>query len=84
MEDVKPFLRLQSATWLNSLKTKVEDAIMANVEYTSMSMGGKSFGRGREIKTSLLAKQLAEVLVERDLGGSDYVAPTRMTVARFA
>ena len=96
--DFRPFLRLQSDTWLGALKTTVANAISTNQYYTTLSVGGKSFSKEREVMTVTLAQQLSDVLSERGLEGSDYVAPTsstvqdrvtaaeptRLTLARFA
>ena len=96
--DFRPFLRLQSDSYLTALKSTVGAAISTNQYYTTLAVGGKSFSKEREVLTVSLAAQLATVLIERGLEGDDYLAPTsttvqdrlaaaeptRLTLARFA
>ena len=81
---IKKFLRLQTDSYLTTLRDKVATDLSDNVEYTSLTMAGKSVSQRNMVKTVDLADALADVLVERNLQGSDYKAPTRMTKARFA
>ena len=82
--DVKGFLRLQDDSWLTSLRDKLAADLLANVEFTSLSFAGKTVGQRNRIATARLAEQLTEVLIDRGLAPSTYVAKPQMTVARFA
>ena len=82
--NITNFLRLQTDDWLTSLATKVADDLLENVEYTSLSLGGKAVGQQKAVKTDVLAEQLALVLTERGLGGAQQdAARPRQTVAQF-
>ena len=80
---LRNFLRLQTDTYLTTLRDKLSSDISSNVEYTSLSMGNKSTSTRQMVKVDQLAEDLAEVLIERGLQGSDYAKKTRMTRARF-
>ncbi len=83
MTDLRPFLRLQSDDWLTALRDKVADDLLRNVRYTAITLNGKTTAQENQFQTGELARQLADVLIERGLQGDSYVAPTRMTLARF-
>ena len=81
--DLRPFLRIQNDAWLNALRDKLAEDILANVMTTSFSHVGKSGTQQVQVNTADLANQLAEVLMERDIGGASAQAPVRMTLARI-
>ena len=82
--NLRLFLRLQSDSYLTDLRDSIATEIASNVEYTSISMGGKSSSQKKVVSTIKLATALAQVLIERDLQGGDYVEKERMTKVRFA
>ena len=82
--NIRKFLRLQTDGYLTTLRDAISSDLSANVEYTSLSMSGKSVSQKTMVRTVELADALADVLIERGLQGSDYEAKTRMTRARFA
>jgi hypothetical protein len=82
--NLRLFLRLQTDTYLTTLRDTIATELASNVEYISISMGGKSSSQKKVVSTIKLATALAQVLIERDLQGSDYVAKERMTRVRFA
>jgi hypothetical protein len=83
MTDIRPFLRLQSDDWLTALRDKLASDLLANVRYTAITLNGKTTAQDTQFQTAEMAKQLAEVLIERGLQGAAYIAPTRTTLARF-
>ena len=84
MGNVRKFLRLQSDSWLLNQRDVLANQLATNVEYTSLSMGGKSVGQRTRIRVVDYADALVDVLVERGIEGSDYTKPTRMVRARFS
>ena len=82
--NLRVFLRLQTDSYLTSLRDTLSTEISSNVEYTSLSMGGKASSQKKVIKTIELAEALAAVLIERGLQGSDYKEKERLTHVRFA
>jgi hypothetical protein len=82
--NIRKFLRLQTDGYLTTLRDAISSDLSANVEYTSLSMSGKSVSQKTMVRTVELADALVDVLLERGLQGSDYKAKTRMTRARFA
>ena len=81
--NLRIFLRLMSDSYLTSLRDEIATSVSQNVEYTSISMGGKSSSQKKVVSTLKLANALATVLSERGLQGSDYVEKERMTTVRF-
>jgi len=81
--NLRLFLRLQSDSYLTDLRDSIATEIASNVEYTSISMGGKSSSQKKVVSTIKLATALAQVLIERDLQGGDYEEKERMTHVRF-
>ena len=81
--NLRIFLRLMSDSYLTSLRDEIATSVSQNVEYTSISMGGKSSSQKKVVSTLKLANALATVLIERGLQGSDYVEKERMTTVRF-
>ena len=82
--NIRQFLRLQTDTWLTTLRDTVATAIVDNVEYTALNVGGKSVGQRRSIPTAELAEALADVLTERNLGGDQQTnVKPRQTLAQF-
>ena len=85
MQDLKAFLRLQTDAWLLELRDKVASDLAKNVSYTNLSMGGnKNVSQQQLVKVEQLASDLAIVIVERGLQGTEYKAPTRLSVGRIA
>jgi hypothetical protein len=84
MSDLRPFLRLQTDSYLTSLRDSLATEISDNVEFHSLQMSGKGVSSRKVIKVEKLASWVAQVLIERGLQGSNYKAADRMTVARFA
>ena len=83
MNDLKPFLRTQPNTWLQSLQTKLADAILANTFYIELDVAGKGVKQKREIPVAELSEQLVAVMVEKGIVAST-VETERQTLARFA
>ena len=81
MEDLRPFLRTQSDSFLTSLQSTVAEAISQNTFHVSLQVAGKGVSQRRDIPVLKLAAQLADVLEERGLATS--IASERMTIARF-
>ena len=81
--NLRIFLRLMSDSYLTSLRDEIATSVSQNVEYTSISMGGKSSSQKKVVSALKLANALATVLSERGLQGSDYVEKERMTTVRF-
>ncbi len=77
------FLSLQSDTYLLTMRDKLSEDLAQGTEMTSLSMGGKTVGQRSMVKVEDLCDALVDVLVERNLQGTDYTKPTRMTKARF-
>jgi hypothetical protein len=81
--NLKRFLRLQTDSYLTTLRDKVATELAGLVQFTSLSMSGKTVSQRNLVKVTDLADALAIVLIERGLQGSDYKEKTRMTLARF-
>ena len=81
--NIRKFLRLQTDSYLTTMKITISDNLASNREYSSLSMSGKSVSQRPTVKTIELADALADVLIERGLQGGDYKAKTRMTRVRF-
>ena len=81
--NLRLFLRLQSDSYLTDMRDALALEISAYLEYSSISVGGKSSSMRKLIRVEALAVALADVLIERGLQGSDYVKKERMTQARF-
>ena len=81
--NLRLFLRLQTDTYLENLRDSIATDLSENREYISISLGGKSSSMKKMVNTVKLATALAEVLLERNLGGSDYKEMERMTHVRF-
>lgn len=82
MGDLRPFLRLQSDTWLNTLKQRVADAVLSGAVTTSFTNASQSGSREQVLPTAELSAQLTDVLFEKGLVSG--AKPSRMTFARFA
>ena len=53
--NITNFLRLQTDVWLTKLSDKVAADLLQNVEFTSLSLGGKAVGQKQAIRTDVLA-----------------------------
>lgn len=84
MADLRPFLRLQSDGWLESLRDKLAEDLLANLKVTSFTINGRSGGQESHVPVDRLAEALTAVLEERGLIPSGNATTVRMTVARFA
>ena len=84
MSNIRKYLRLMSNEWLLAQRDVVANQLASNVEFTTLSMGGKSVGQRTRIRVIDYADALADVLVERGIEGDDYTKPTRMVRARFS
>lgn len=82
MGDVRPFLRLQSNAWLNTLKDRVADSLLQGAVNVSFSNSSQSGTKELVLPTAELSAQLTDVLHEKGLVSG--TKPTRMTFARFA
>lgn len=82
MADIRPFLRLQTDAWLQTLQARVSDAVLQGAVTTSFSNSGQSGSKELVLPTAELASQLTDVLIEKEIVTG--TASTRMTFARFA
>lgn len=82
--DLRPFLRLQSNDWLEALRDKLAEDLLANVKTTSVSLNGKASGQETHVPIDVLAEHLTAVLEERGLIPGDASQTVRMTLPRFA
>ena len=81
MGNLKPFLRLQSDSWLLSLKDRVAEAILNNAVTVAFSNSGQSGTKQVVMPPAELSAQLTDVLIEKSLVSG--TATTRQTLARF-
>jgi len=82
MADLRPFLRLQTDAYLNTLKSRVGDSVLQGAVTTSFSNSGQSGTKELVLPTAELSAQLTDVLHEKGLVTG--TKPNRMTFARFA
>ena len=82
MGDLRSFLRLQSNSWLLTLKERVADAVLSGAVTTSFSNASQSGTRELVMPTDELAAQLTPILIEKGLVTG--TKPVRMTFARFS
>lgn len=83
MADLRPFLRLQDNAYLEELRDKLAEDLLANVKTTSFTLNGKSGGQETHVPVPDLAAALTEVLEERGLVPAGNEPTARMTLARF-